>query len=725
MTIEARLSDGTVLTFPEGTDPAVIQRVVRQQIGQQSNQRTALGDTSRSIGDVATDFFQRAGDTTGFVDEMRAAGWTGLELAGDLLTGEETEGGIRGAWQRARERDAATSQLAEQRQGSIERVASDTLGLGTTLAVPAAASPSAAARGVMAAQPAAARLLGMTIPGGAPAAATRGLTMPAAAATRAGRFAQNLGYGGLGGGLYGATQGDSLQERSDNALGGMVLGAGFAAAAPVAFGAVGSLGRLARRILPSRTPGAGVPNDTRAAQRVYQRLRSQGMSPTVARRRLVEMRAAGVSQASLLDTGDQMRGLGRAVRDMPGSQVGASGRNLGDFVETRADDAASSVAGRIRRGLVPEEAFRNTPPADLRTRYMESVREITRPLFRRVQGMARAPRIMREVLGTNYGKTALNKAISSAQSWNVGRRGADVIRIPTRADLYRRLPNGRQVLRTDMPEMDIRFLHELRMALDDIVEKAQRRGEGRTVGGVSNIRNSLDRILKRFPAMRRADAEFSRLMRGVDGLEWGGSFDQMSVEQLRTRLQSATSAERAMARISAANSLARRVQDRRDPTTLFRRGGNRIQVTRLMFGDDEVADMFARHIEAQRQVMETANAVTGGSQTSFNQAQIANERAQTIANSLGDFVASGGNIVAGLLRSASSIIRRLPGGISRGEREALIDILTETDPEKLRAIFNALDNVGIDRAAGAQAARGGAALGTVSQIQSYTTPQSP
>ena len=31
--IEAELPDGTILEFPEGTDQAVIQRVVRQQLG--------------------------------------------------------------------------------------------------------------------------------------------------------------------------------------------------------------------------------------------------------------------------------------------------------------------------------------------------------------------------------------------------------------------------------------------------------------------------------------------------------------------------------------------------------------------------------------------------------------------------------------------------------------------------------------------------------------------
>lgn len=44
MTIEARLPDGRVLRFPDGTDQQVIQNAVRQQLGQQESIRVSEGD---------------------------------------------------------------------------------------------------------------------------------------------------------------------------------------------------------------------------------------------------------------------------------------------------------------------------------------------------------------------------------------------------------------------------------------------------------------------------------------------------------------------------------------------------------------------------------------------------------------------------------------------------------------------------------------------------------
>ena len=76
--IEAALPDGTVLEFPDGTDPLVIQRVVKQRlqppipepVRPDLTEPQSLGtQVGRSLAE---------GATLGFFPEIVAAGQTGL-----------------------------------------------------------------------------------------------------------------------------------------------------------------------------------------------------------------------------------------------------------------------------------------------------------------------------------------------------------------------------------------------------------------------------------------------------------------------------------------------------------------------------------------------------------------------------------------------------------------------------------------------------------------------
>jgi hypothetical protein len=674
MTIEARLADGTVLNFPEGTDPAVIQRVVQQQVsGGQSGQRTALGDTNRSISQVATDFFQRAGDATGFIDEMRAAGWTGVELAGNLIQGEETEGGIRGAWSRAREYDREMSELAEQRQGAIERLASDTLGLGTTLAVPAAAAPAAAAR-----------TLGIAAPVAAPAAASRvgravqslqrGLTMPAVASTGLGRATQSAGYGGLGGGIFGYTQGDTLQERSENALGGMALGTVAGAGIGGAIEGVAGLARGVRRALPANTPMIGQSPRQRAIERASRRLSNDDLTAEQAQRRILDMQRSGVDRASLLESGPSMRGLGRVVRDQPGAMVGNTGRSFDDFIETRMQDMPGAIRGQLDDAFIPQ-SYRLTFPDEVVSQYETAVRQQAGPFFQQVRGaVSGQSRTLQQLLRTPSGQRAFRQASLVARD-----RGMPFV------DVYDEAGG----LIDDMPDLDINFLHLVRQQLDDMSGVATRQGAPRGTSGITSVRQRLDRIMKAAsPELRQADQFYSTLMRGSEGARIGQRFDTIGpARTLREWVRTATPEQLMLARIQAANRLGGRIQDMANPTTQLRSGGNRLEAIRALFGSQSAADDFARHIEAQRQIARTMQEVSGGSMTSRNLAQQDYEGMQLVAEGLGDF-ASGGGFLTVLRQNAARLIRRMPfGRMGDAERRALIDILTETDPERLALIF--------------------------------------
>jgi hypothetical protein len=665
MTIEARLADGTVLNFPEGTDPAVIQRVVRERVsGGQSGQRAAVGDTDRSVSEVATDFFQRAGDMVPFADEVRSAGYAVQDIA--------TGGGLDGAWERARARDAGASEDAERRQGSIERLASDTLGLGTSILAPMGA----------------ARSLGVALP---------------TASTGLGRVTQAAGTGGVAGGVVGFGEGDTLQERSQNALGGMAFGTVAGAGIGGAVEGVSGLARGVGRAMPRGTMRDGVtPVNARqsALRRVARRLDDDGLTAEQARGRLDQMRRDGVS-GSLLETGNSTRGLARAVRDTPGTATGlSSGRRLDDFVENRLQDAPRAIRDRADDALVPGR-FRLTPPSQVEGQYRKAVRQQTGPLYQRVTGSVPGQnQTLRTVFNTPAGRQAVRRAQTMV------RNDPDLIRAGVRfPDVF---DDAGKVL-DDLPDIDIRALHYMRYAFDDIANMGSRTGATRGTYGPGQLRGMLDRIMKAAnPAIRQADELHSTLMDGIKGMPIGREFDRMSAAQLRNWMQNATAPQRALARITAANRFGGRIQDMADATTQLRPGGNRLQAIRAMFGSEEAADDFARHIAAQREIAASRQAVTGGSQTSYNLAQADGEAMQMLAELGADFASGGAGILSALRQSAARIIRRLPGGMGANERRILIDMLTETDPQKLAVIFGDIaEQQG--RTASRQAVQGAAA----------------
>lgn len=637
MTIEARLANGTVLNFPEGTDPAVIQRVVRQQVsGGQTNQRTALGDTDRSISQVATDFFQRAGDMVPFADEVRSAGYAVQDIA--------TGGGIEGAWTRARERDAQVSQDAERRQGSIERLASDTLGLGTSILAPMSAAQS----------------LGVTLP---------------AASTALGRIGQATGTGAVAGGIVGAGEGEGLQERAQNAFGGTLLGGVVGGGIGGTIEGVAGLARGVQRALPANTPMMGQSPQQRAIERVSRRLSNDSLTAEQTQRRIADMRRSGVDRAGLLESGPSMRGLGRVVRDQPGAMVGNTGRSFDDFIETRMQDMPGAIRGQLDDAFIPQ-SYRLTFPDEVVGQYETAVRRQAGPFFQQVRGAVSGQnRTLQQLLRTPSGQRAFRQAALVARD-----RGMPFI------DVYDE--TGR--LLDDMPDLDINFLHLVRQQLDDMSGVATRQGAPRGTSGIASVRQRLDRIMKdASPELRQADQFYSTLMRGSEGARIGQRFDTIGTARtLREWVRTATPEQLMLARIQAANRLGGRIQDMANPTTQLRAGGNRLEAIRALFGSQSAADDFVRHIEAQREIARTMQEVSGGSMTSRNLAQQDYEGMQLVAEGLGDFASGGGGLLTVLRQSAARLIRRMPfGRMGDAERRALIDILTETDPERLALIF--------------------------------------
>ncbi len=232
MSIEAELPDGTILEFPDGTDEAVIQQVVRQQLGVAEAEAPAQPAATASVEapgaapappererDLVSDitgFMANVNRGLGIGDELAAAAAT----AGDIVTGKAALPGVV---------DAFKGNMLKQRQIEDEyradrpKTAALALGTGNALTMAAPTGPGAAA----------------FTTGGKAINALRGATVA-----------------GLSGAAYGAVDRGTLEERAGAAA--------TAARDPVTLGLGAAVGSLAgHRPRAERAPAPTV-DDLRA-----------------------------------------------------------------------------------------------------------------------------------------------------------------------------------------------------------------------------------------------------------------------------------------------------------------------------------------------------------------------------------------------------------------------------------------------------------------------------
>lgn len=223
MSIEAELPDGTVLEFPDGTDEAVIRRVVKQQLGvaeqpaapEQAAQKPATAPKRRRnmFGEVAG-FLANVNRGLGIADEMAAAGGTVV----NALTGSGPQG-----WSANM---AAQRGLEDDFRADRPRTAALALGSGNALTMAAPAGPGAAA----------------FANGGRAMNALRGATVA-----------------GLSGAGYSAIDRGTLEERGQTAA--------KAAYDPLTLALGAGAGSLATRGRPRATRGEGPSLDDLRGQR--------------------------------------------------------------------------------------------------------------------------------------------------------------------------------------------------------------------------------------------------------------------------------------------------------------------------------------------------------------------------------------------------------------------------------------------------------------------------
>lgn len=360
MSIEAELPDGTVLEFPDGTDQAVIQRVVKQQLGvaQQASPKKAEKPRKRSAVEEVTGFMANLNRGLGVGDELAA----GIATAGDVLTGKVRPAGIGMTGAITGLQAGFDANMAKQRAVEDDFTARRPMtaafargtGMAGTALVPAGPAMSSGSVGM---------------------AAARGATVGAV-----------TGYG------YGMVDRGNLDERTRDANVGAMVGG-------VLGGVVGAGGQM----LANRGTKPVQSEEEIAAKVLARRAKPDVVD---ARNRADAMREAGVEPTGVDVFGDRGRRLTRAIgvkSDTAGETLAANARSV---------SASTKPAAMVStRGLVDEPRSAAQLADDLSQARSTAATELYRePYASRVQIDAETASALRG----DAGRSAIQRARQAA-----------------------------------------------------------------------------------------------------------------------------------------------------------------------------------------------------------------------------------------------------------------------------------------------------------------------
>lgn len=331
MTIEAHLADGRVLQFPDGTDPAVVQRTVKTLLGQAEPNRSLLGSVNNFAGGVSDAITQ--GATLGFADEA-GAGVRALARAGtNLIQGKDAD--LSGNYDRAlTDIRGREKQFAEQH-------------------------PTASAVGNIVGGLATGKPTGPIAASGVPT------TIARSAATGA-------GMGAVGG--FGAGEG-GFQNRLNSAVEGATFGGALGAGIPAAAGVV------SRVVSPFRN------QLTPEAQRLAQVAKTEGIPLSAAQasgsRPLQSLEAFFETHPMTASTQQaESQAQRRAFNWAALRRIEESGDDLSPAVLSRARDRISDQIENLvaQTRVKPDKAF-SDDLADAVTEYGRRLDAMKKPVF--------------------------------------------------------------------------------------------------------------------------------------------------------------------------------------------------------------------------------------------------------------------------------------------------------------------------------------------------------
>lgn len=314
------------------------------------------------------------------------------------------------------------------------------------------------------------------------------------------KLGTSVATGGLGGGVYGAaTTAQNEKGLGQNVLEGAATGA---LVGPV----VAAGGALAGKIKNSLWGNAQISQITAgtnlapsAVKNIIARLEEAGISPEQAKQELARLGP----KATIADLDPALAAEASGLAQIGGTPTSI----LKNRYQQRADTADNSAM------QIMNSKLGGKPDLTIaRERIIEDARNATR-------GDYEAAYASKHPMNVSGVVKNIDEQLTNA----VGSKEALLKRI--KGYLFRTDEQGNKTLKADIPA-----LHEVRQALDDVIEKAEDKLSGSSIGrntlrSVKNIRAGIDQQLKSNNQMATADAKFAKEMDVAKGLDEGyGAF---------------------------------------------------------------------------------------------------------------------------------------------------------------------------------------------------------
>ena len=503
------------------------------------------------------------------------------------------------------------------------------------------------------------------IVGGVMAAIPTGGLVTAGAKSTGGLIARSTGAGAIAGAVAGA-EGNTIRERLTGALIGTTIGAGLGFGIPLTV--VGVKGAINRFI------GNTAKGQARfGAAKIRQALERDEITPDEAFRRLQELGPEGL----LVDVGENVRGLGRAVSGQPGR-----GKKIAvDVLEARQEGQGARLTEAVNEALDPTGDFAGSASA------LQEVRKATaKPLYDAAYAKKIVPN---ERLISLFRRPALERAWQRART--IAANEGEVL--PDKLFITR--PDGGKVVNPDAIR-DVKTLDFIKRGLDDLVETKRDPITGKIQGevakGVNVLRKQYIAVLDELsPRYKAARAAWSGPSRSLEMMDRGRRFVNADQEITAGQLLKMTGDEKFFFRMGAARQLRDTIFNTPDGTNAVRRiFGSELKRQRLraVFPDNESFNTFRKTMEQETELFRTRATVSprSGSQTDLRAAErddLAIEAGAAVRD-----LATGnpGNAAVRFMKGLFGVqVRMTPK-----QAETLARTLFSNDPETNRKIINAL-----------------------------------
>lgn len=541
------------------------------------------------------------------------------------------------------------------------------------------------------------------------------------ALTRVGRA---IGLGGASGGLAGYGNADP-GERAEGSAVGAAVGAATGGAVG---GLVEGLSPMAQKLreptrkmidyvnemvtgrTPAPRPITPPPTTATTAQsKILQAIERDRMTPAQVADRMSEQQQLGKPAGIIDASGENVRGLGRATVTLPGP-----GRQTGvEALNARADGQRGRVLADAERGIgVPSQDV-----GELSRQIIDRRTAQARPAYAKAeaQGELTHPDLI-EIMDQN---PAFAQAHNKARKLLAGANkdipelfNADnnqLVRYPTVADvdlikkgLDRRLYNNKRGANdADEPALDKYFAGVLE-------------------GERTRLLQVADELA---PDYRAARAQFSGETSLNEALEAGQDLFNADPRQVTRALSEMTEGEREMFRTGALDSIRKRILSAADNAeranvvkSIFGFGkGGRSELMQTLFESPEDFARFQAQMQAEINMNQTRQFVTGGSQTANKLAEAA-DFDLPVTDALVDV--AGGNVKGGVMRLGRDIATGVEGrwrsGITEGTRSEVADELFNfTEADRAREFLRQLEQVRLSRESAMRSTRKAGAAASV------------